>query len=309
MVTTRRSLDEFLSHVEAFGQPCWTTMLLPVAVAVAVIISLFLGGLSWAATTPPNIVIVMVNDMGFSDLGCYGGEIHTPNIDRLAAGGLRFSQFYNTARCCPTRAALLTGLFSHQAGIGHMTGDYGIPSYQGFLKDRCVTIAECLRPAGYATLMAGKWHVGSVPEYWPLQRGFDHFFGTPTGGGVYFKGSLKIRKEVFFVHGNDPVELPDDFYVTESFTDYAVKFVDDAVRAEKPFFLYLRTLLHTGRCRRNQTIFRNTWAGTMWDGMPYVRLGFSGSGSWDCLTPPASQAREIRRPKPGANWMKRSERT
>ncbi len=187
----------------------------------------------------PNIVIVMVDDMGFSDLGCYGSEIQTPNIDKLAQEGLRFTQFYNTARCCPTRAALLTGLYSHQAGIGHMTANFGIPSYQGFLNDRCVTIAEALRPAGYATLMTGKWHVGSAPSHWPLARGFDRYFGTPSGGGVYFKGSLKIRKSVFFVEGNDRVELPDDFYVTEAFTDYAMRFVDEAVAAEKPFFLYL----------------------------------------------------------------------
>ncbi len=114
----------------------------------------------------PNIVIVMADDMGFSDLGCYGGEIETPNLDELAAGGLRFTQFYNAARCCPTRAALLTGLYPHQAGVGHMNSDRGSPTYQGYLNDRCVTIAEALRAAGYTTLMTGKWHVGAASGRW-----------------------------------------------------------------------------------------------------------------------------------------------
>lgn len=187
----------------------------------------------------PNIVIVMADDMGYSDLGCYGGEIETPHLDRLAAGGVRFTQFYNTARCCPTRAALLTGVYQHQAGIGHMVGNLGVPSYQGYLNDRTVTIAETLRPAGYATLMTGKWHVGSQPEHWPLQRGFDRYWGTPSGGGVYFKDTLKVRTNVFFTSGNERIEAPDDLYVTDTFTDYALKFIDGAVEADKPFFLYL----------------------------------------------------------------------
>ena len=187
----------------------------------------------------PNLVVVMVDDMGFSDLGCYGGEIETPHLDRLAAEGLRFTQFYNAARCCPTRAALLAGVYPHQAGVGHMVGNLGTPAYQGYLDGRCVTIAEALRPAGYATLMTGKWHVGSAPRHWPRQRGFDRYFGTPSGGGVYFKDALTIRTEVFFVLDDERVDVPDDFYVTDAFTDYALEFVDEAVAAGQPFFLYL----------------------------------------------------------------------
>src|SRR5256885_2148714 len=104
---------------------------------------------SQAASAKPNIVVILVDDMGFSDLSCYGSEIPTPNLDALAKGGLKFTQFYNTARCCPTRAALLTGLYSHQAGVGHMTEDKGAPGYRGRLNDSCVTIAEVLKPAGY----------------------------------------------------------------------------------------------------------------------------------------------------------------
>ncbi|MEW4570007.1 arylsulfatase [Tautonia sp. JC769] len=187
----------------------------------------------------PNIVIILADDLGYSDLGCFGGEIATPHLDRLAEDGLRFSQFTNTARCCPTRAALLTGLYQHQAGVGHMVGDRGLPSYQGYLNDRCVTIAEALRPAGYATLMAGKWHVGSAPGRWPLDRGFDRYYGTPSGGGVYFKDTLRIRTEVFFVEDDRRVEFPDDGYVTDVFTDHAIQFAKDAAASDRPFFLYL----------------------------------------------------------------------
>src|SRR5437773_5631042 len=140
-----------------------------------------------AAATRPNIVVILSDDMGFSDLGCYGGEIQTPSLDRLAAGGLRLTQFYNTARCCPTRAALLTGLYPHQASIGHMMEDRGLDGYRGDLTRRCATMAEVLRPAGYGTYAVGKWHVTTATQpdgrkdNWPLQRGFDHFYGKITG--------------------------------------------------------------------------------------------------------------------------------
>ena len=139
------------------------------------------------ADARPNIVIIMADDMGYSDIGCYGGEISTPNLDALAANGLRFRQFYNAARCCPTRASLLTGLYQHQAGVGQMVGDLGHPAYQGYLNDRCVTIAEALKPAGYTTLMSGKWHVGEDRPHWPTDRGFDEYFGLISGGSNYFK--------------------------------------------------------------------------------------------------------------------------
>ena len=205
---------------------------------LAVTILTICASVAEAKAERPNIVLMMADDMGFSDLGCYGGEIDTPNLDRLAADGVRFTQFYNTARCCPTRAALLTGLYQHQAGIGHMTGNFGIPSYQGYLNDSCVTIAEVLRPAGYTTLTVGKWHVGGKKGQWPLDRGFDRYFGTPSGGGVYFKDTLQIRTNVFFVKDDQRVEVPDDFYVTESFTDHALEFLDEAGKKDKPFFLY-----------------------------------------------------------------------
>ena len=193
------------------------------------------AGSAWAAAPRPNIVIIMADDMGFSDVGCYGSEIHTPNIDRLAAGGVRFTQFYNTARCCPTRASLLTGLYPHQAGIGHMVGDYGHPGYRGFLSDRCVTIAEVLREAGYTTLMSGKWHVGEKRPHWPCDRGFERYFGLISGGSNYWR----LDKGRQMAVDNTPYTPPETFYMTDAFADHAVQFIDAHGRGEKPFFLYL----------------------------------------------------------------------
>ena len=193
-----------------------------------------------SAGPPPNIAVILVDDMGFSDIGCYGSEIPTPNLDKLAARGLRFTQFYNTGRCCPTRAALLTGLYSHQAGVGHMVTDRKQPGYQGNLNDRCVTIAEVLRGAGYRTAMAGKWHVTKFVEAtndaekanWPRQRGFDHYFGVTKGTANYFRPDSLTRE-------NEHIQPPTGgFYTTDAFVDNALKFVDEGDKS-KPFFLYL----------------------------------------------------------------------
>ena len=154
----------------------------------------------------PNIVLILNDDMGFSDLGCYGGEVQTPNLDRLAAGGLRLTNFYNTARCCPSRASLLTGLHPHQANVGHMMGDDGIDGYRGDLSAHSATIAEVLKAAGYATYMSGKWHItrhNDGPKHsWPRQRGFDHFFGTITGAGSFYDPNTLTRE-------NERIELED----------------------------------------------------------------------------------------------------
>ena len=123
----------------------------------------------------PDIVVIMADDAGYSDFGCYGGEIETPVLDKLAANGLRFSQFYNTGRCCPSRAALLTGVYQHQAGMGHMTKDRGLPSYSGTILPNVPTLAERLRQGGYRTMMTGKWHLGTEPKQSPIARGFDRF--------------------------------------------------------------------------------------------------------------------------------------
>jgi arylsulfatase len=187
----------------------------------------------------PNIVVILVDDMGFSDLGCYGSEIPTPNLDALAANGLRFTQFYNTARCCPTRAALLTGLYSHQAGVGHMTEDRHQPGYVGHLNDSCVTIAEVLKPAGYFTAMSGKWHVGQNFGVTPSTRGFDRSLNA-AAGGFYF--STHPRAELF-LNGekiaNDDQRLPANWYSTDLWTTFGLKFIDEAISEKKPFYLHL----------------------------------------------------------------------
>jgi len=195
----------------------------------------------------PNVVLVLTDDMGYSDLGCYGGEIETPNLDALAADGLRFTQFYNAGRCCPTRASLLTGLYAHQAGVGWMTDDYGHESYRGDLSPRAVTIAEALRPAGYRTYLSGKWHVcrDAGPDgpkgSWPLRRGFDRFYGTITGAGSYYDPTTLCRGETFITPENDPEYRPERFYYTDAITDNAVRFLADHERdhAGSPFFLYV----------------------------------------------------------------------
>ena len=194
-------------------------------------------GRETASGERPNIVIIMADDMGFSDIGSYGGEISTPNLDALASQGLRFRQFYNAGRCCPTRASLLTGLYSHQAGVGHMISDRGDPSYQGHLNDSCVTIAEVLKEAGYTTLMSGKWHVGESRPHWPADRGFDEYYGLISGGSNYFK--LDGARQMAM--GNEPHTPPDDgsFYMTDAFSDHAVKFLEKHGGDDAPFFLYL----------------------------------------------------------------------
>jgi len=196
---------------------------------------------------PPNIVVVVADDMGYSDIGCYGSEIHTPILDSLAKEGLRFTQFYNTSRCCPTRAAFLTGLYSHQAGIGLMTEDLGYAGYRGELSRKAVTIAEVLRPAGYRTYMAGKWHVTKNvnPEgdksNWPIQRGFDRFYGTITGAGSFYDPATLCRDNTFITPVNDPLYRPQQFYYTDAISDNAVKFMKDHAKehSQQPFFMYV----------------------------------------------------------------------
>lgn len=200
-----------------------------------------------AADDRPNIVIIMSDDMGFSDLGCYGGEIRTPNLDRLAAGGLRFTQFYNTGRCCPTRASLLTGLYPHQAGVGHMMEDRGYDGYRGDLGFDSVTIAEVLKSAGYGTYAVGKWHVTrfAVPEgpkhNWPLQRGFDRFYGTITGAGSFYDPGTLTRDNTMISPFADPQYRPEVFYYTDAISDHAVRFINEHFEqhGRQPLLMYV----------------------------------------------------------------------
>jgi arylsulfatase len=198
---------------------------------------------------PPNIILIMADDMGFSDLGILGGEISTPNIDGLGEKGMIFSQFYNNARCCPTRASLITGLYPHQTGIGHMTNlsenynahDLNLPAYRGNLNQKTMTIAEMLKGENYATYMTGKWHLGMEErDQWPLQRGFDRFYGILDGATNFFKPVYPRGITL----NNDTISVTDeDYYTTDAFTDYAIKFINEGQEVKKeqqqPFFLYL----------------------------------------------------------------------
>jgi len=224
-------------------------MLLALAVTLAGIALLPSLSAQGAAKTTrrPNVVLIMADDMGYTDIGCYGSEVRTPTLDRLAEEGVRMTQFYNTSRCCPTRAALLTGLYSHQAGIGLMTGDRGYDAYRGDLNRRCVTIAEALRPAGYRNYMAGKWHVTrhvapQGPKHnWPLQRGFDRFYGTVTGAGSFFDPTTLCRDNTYVTPENDAEYRPERFYYTDAISDQAVRFVEEHCEQhdDQPFFLYV----------------------------------------------------------------------
>lgn len=220
----------------------------------------FLGSLNCglsidaSETARPNIILIMGDDMGYSDIQPYGGEIATPTLQRLADKGLRFTQFYNTARCCPTRASLLTGLYPHQAGVGHMMEDRGHPGYQGELNNNCVTIAEALKPAGYSTYMAGKWHVTphvnpkGPHNNWPRQRGFDRFYGTIHGAGSFFDPNSLTRDNKQISPAADPEYQPETYYYTDAISDHAVRFIDEHFKTstakqqaeeEKPFFMYV----------------------------------------------------------------------
>ena len=186
----------------------------------------------------------MADDMGWSDIGCYGSEIETPNLDRLARNGLRFTQFYNTGRCCPTRASLLTGTYPHQAGIGHMMNDTGLPGYKGDLGSNVCTIAEVLKPAKYSTYLSGKWHVtpkihpGSSQHNWPKQRGFDRFYGTIHGAGSFFDPNSLTRGNRLISPFADPEYEPETFYYTDAINDHAARFIKEH-DSENPFFLYV----------------------------------------------------------------------
>ncbi|MBN2580660.1 MAG: arylsulfatase [Pirellulales bacterium] len=197
------------------------------------------------AATPdrPNIVIILADDMGYSDLGCYGGEIETPQLDALAADGLRFTQFCNTARCCPSRAAILTGVYPHQADVGFMVHDEHVPGYRGRLNPHTPTIAEVLGgPGGYETYQVGKWHVSpfdyatrkaSDPASWPIHRGFQHVYGTLSGGGSYYDPIGLMRDDRFIKPERE------NYYYTEAISDEAVQYIRNRTADSRPLLMYV----------------------------------------------------------------------
>lgn len=229
----------------------WKAILATATCALGAIFPVCARAQAELSSHKPNIILIMTDDMGFSDLGCYGSEIATPNLNSLAMHGLRFTEFYNSSVCCSTRASLMTGLYPHQAGMGNMTRDMGPdkPGYRGRLTSRCVTIGEVLGSARYQTFQTGKWHLGAkTKEQWPSGRGFDHYFGCPEGGGFYFRPSafyngqasnirsIRLDDQVIYNHQIDP---PSDWYSTDAWTDEGLKFVRAAAEAKRPFFWYL----------------------------------------------------------------------
>ncbi len=239
-----------IPHVELFRVPM-TQKMIPTQAILSLALFMLLAILPTneirADETRPNVILIMGDDMGYTDIGCYGGEIATPALDKLAANGIRFTQFYNCARCCPTRASLLTGLYSHQAGIGLMTENLGYDAYQGDLNESCVTIAEVLGAAGYRNYLSGKWHVTkhtqpSGPNHnWPLQRGFDDFYGTIIGAGSFYDPATLCRGNQFITPDNDTDYQPETFHYTQAISDHAVEFLKqhETDHSDQPFFLYV----------------------------------------------------------------------
>ena len=194
---------------------------------------------SQSGTDKPNIILVMVDDLGYSDFGCYGSEINTPTIDKLASEGLRLREFYNNSICAPTRASLITGQYHHKAGVGYFNVNLGLPAYQGWLNKESLTFGEVLKQAGYRTYLSGKWHVGNDSLYWPNQRGFDRFYGFINGASNYYDISPYKEKAlpVELVENNKRINLEPGKYLTDEITNHAISYINESKRA--PFFLYL----------------------------------------------------------------------
>lgn len=267
MPSTRRA---FLSHAARLAVLLSSTALTRPAQAIA----------RHPAAPRPNILVILVDDMGFSDIGCYGSEIPTPNLDALAAGGLRFTQFYNTPRCSPSRAALLTGTYPHQAGLGHLEGIVvpGSKGLHGRLEDRVVTLAEVLGPAGYYTAMAGKWHLGITHGVGPWQRGFQRSLASPVGE-IYFPDQTTEHARQLYLDGralpaNSPEIGTGEWYSSDLFADWAAKFAREAEAQDKPFLIYLPFVaVHFPLMAHPDDIARFRGRYTRdWDGLRAARL-------------------------------------
>lgn len=199
------------------------------------------------ATRRPNIVIILGDDLGFSDMGSFGSEIKTPNLDSLADNGVRFTNFYTHATCSPTRSVLLTGVDTHINGLGNMDewsapNQWGVDGYEGYLNKKVVTLPELLKGAGYHTYMVGKWHLGKKPDQIPAARGFERDFSLLDGAGSYWdmkNFTAASPQSVFTENGRYLTELPKDYYATKTYTDKIIEFIDAGRGDGKPFFAYV----------------------------------------------------------------------
>ena len=225
-----------------------TTYSIAVALLFGVLSSMAHAAPRTQPTQPPNIVLILADDLGYSDLGSYGSEIDTPNLDGIAAQGMRFANFHTAASCAPTRAMLLTGVDSHVAGVANIIEaipDYQAtsPAYQGALDKNVATISERLRDQGYRTYMSGKWHLGQNPEQLPSKRGFDRAFSLGDTGADNWRQRtyLPIYENANWYEDGQPTELPEDFYSSKTLVDKTIEYIDSAIDqdATKPFFTYL----------------------------------------------------------------------
>jgi arylsulfatase len=207
----------------------------PLILLLLACLDILLTAAAASAAQKPNILVILADDMGYSDIGSYGGEIATPHLDRLSAGGVRFTQFYNNARCSPTRAALLTGLHPQQAGVGWLDADWNHRGYRGHIVDECVTLPTVLRDAGYHTFMTGKWHLGRAPQHGPLASGFDRFYGIRSGITHFFEPKDLVE------NGKSVSPLPEDFYLTHAIGDQTIRYLREHCEKspKQPFFGYV----------------------------------------------------------------------
>ncbi|MFZ5831425.1 MAG: arylsulfatase [Planctomycetota bacterium] len=212
----------------AFGSFRWVALFVAAVVAVPL-----LAGAALAGAPRPNIVLIVADDMGFSDLGCYGGEIRTPHLNRLAAEGLRYTQFYNAAKCHTTRASLMSGLYPHHTGCEVPLAARAARNTGQRIEHSGVSIASVLQNAGYAAFASGKWHAGGRP----MQRGFQHSFGLPGGACSYFTPAKALLRDEERVQ----IEPSRDFYFTDAITEEAVGYLNEhfASDPKRPFFLYV----------------------------------------------------------------------
>ncbi len=217
---------------------------------LAIVIAALLAPAIAAAADParrPNIVVILADDMGFADMGSFGSEIRTPNLDSLAQAGVRFTNFYTHASCSPTRSMLLSGVDTHLNGLGNMDewtapNQRGVLGYEGYLNDRVATLPQLLKDAGYHTYMVGKWHLGKTPEQIPRARGFERDFTLLDGAGSYWdmtNFTAASPKSVFTEDGRYLTKLPDDYYATKTYTDKLIGYIDANRGSGKPFFAYV----------------------------------------------------------------------
>lgn len=214
------------------------------------LLSAYAGADAVAAETDvkrPNIVVILGDDLGFSDLGSFGSEINTPNFDALANEGVRFTNFYTNPSSSPTRSTMLTGIDTHLNGLGNMDewtapNQKGVPGYEGYLSKQLVTLPQLLKDVGYHTYMVGKWHLGKTPDLIPAARGFERDFTLLDGAGSYWdmtNVTAASSKSVFTEDGKYLTELPDDYYATKTYTDKLIEFIDSNKNSNKPFFAYV----------------------------------------------------------------------